>query len=57
MGRSVAVKTPAAFQNANKINGFVHISYRTELIRGLAFILTSQPVIRIRGILGATTIR
>ena len=31
MGRSVSVKTPAAFQKANKINGFVHISYGTAL--------------------------
>ena len=31
MGRSVAVKTPANFQIANKINGFEHISYGTAL--------------------------
>jgi len=31
MGRSVSVETPAAFQKANKINGFVHISYGTAL--------------------------
>jgi hypothetical protein len=31
MGRSVPVKAPAAFQIANKINGFVHISYGTAL--------------------------
>ena len=27
MGRNVPVKTPAAFKNVNKINGFEHISY------------------------------
>ena len=32
MGRSGLVKTPAAFQIANKINGFEHISYETALI-------------------------
>ncbi|MGA3143562.1 MAG: hypothetical protein ABSF10_11165 [Verrucomicrobiota bacterium] len=31
MGRSVAVKTQAAFQIINKINGFVHISHGTAL--------------------------
>jgi len=31
MGWSVPVKTPAAFQIANKINGFEHISYGTAL--------------------------
>ncbi len=31
MGWSVPVKTPAALQIANKINGFEHISYGTAL--------------------------
>jgi hypothetical protein len=31
MGRNVPVKTPTAFQIANKINGFVHISYGMAL--------------------------
>jgi hypothetical protein len=31
MGRSVSVKTPAAFQIANKINGFEHVSYGTAV--------------------------
>jgi hypothetical protein len=38
IGRSEAVKTPACFQNASKVNGFEHISYGTALIKiiGLA---------------------
>jgi hypothetical protein len=32
MGRSVPLKTPIRFQIANKINGFVHVSYGTALI-------------------------
>src|ERR1039457_3494768 len=31
MGRSVPLKTPIRFQIANKINGFVHVSYGTAL--------------------------
>lgn len=31
MGWSVPVKTPTAFQIANKINGFEHVSYGTAL--------------------------
>ena len=31
MGLSVPVKTPAAFQITNKINGFMHVSYGTAL--------------------------
>jgi len=31
MGRSVPAKTPAAFQIANEINGFEHVSYGTAL--------------------------
>lgn len=31
MGRSEPVKTPVTFQIANKINGFMHISYGTAL--------------------------
>ena len=31
MGRSVPVIMPAAFQIANEINGFEHISYGTAL--------------------------
>jgi hypothetical protein len=31
MGRSVAVKTPANYPIANKINGFMHVSYGTAL--------------------------
>jgi hypothetical protein len=30
-GRSVPVKMPAAFQIANKINGFEHVSYGMAL--------------------------
>src|ERR1017187_6738527 len=33
MGRSVPLKTPIRFQIANKINGFVHVSYGTALER------------------------
>ena len=32
VGRCVPVKTPAAFQKANKINGVVHISYGAAMI-------------------------
>ena len=31
MGQSVPGKTPGAFQIANKINGFIHISYGSAL--------------------------
>jgi len=31
MGQSVAVKTPPNFTIANKINGFVHVSYGMAL--------------------------
>jgi hypothetical protein len=31
MGRSVAVKAPSSFKNANEINGFEHISCGTAL--------------------------
>src|ERR1019366_3935987 len=31
MGRSVPLKTPIRFQIANKINGFVHVSYGAAL--------------------------
>ena len=31
MGRSVPLKTPIRFQIANKIKGFVHVSYGTAL--------------------------
>jgi hypothetical protein len=31
MGWSVALKTPSGFQNTNKINGFVHVSYGMAL--------------------------
>jgi hypothetical protein len=31
LGRSVPLKTPIRFQIANKINGFVHVSYGTAL--------------------------
>ena len=31
VGRCMLVETPAAFQKANKINGFMHISYGTAM--------------------------
>jgi hypothetical protein len=39
MGLSVAVKTQAAFQIINKINGFAHVFHGTALAKKLKFSL------------------
>ena len=43
VGRCVPVKTPAALQKANKINGFVHIPYGTAMVIEDAALL-NRPV-------------
>jgi hypothetical protein len=46
MGRSVPLKTPIRFQIANKINGFVHVSYGTALIQNT--LITNHSVISLK---------
>jgi hypothetical protein len=41
MGRSVAVKAPSSFKNADEINGFEHISCGTALKKNIKTKLNS----------------
>src|ERR1017187_9278962 len=43
LGRSVPLKTPIRFQIANKINGFVHVSYGTALYYFLLLFVVVFP--------------
>jgi hypothetical protein len=48
MGRSVPQKTPIRFQIANKINGFVHVSYGTALDLFCKLIRLEPPQRRVK---------
>jgi hypothetical protein len=47
MGRSVPLKTPIRFQIANKINGFVHVSYGTALFPILKMGCCFRPLLKV----------